>query len=494
MKDATLIFENVTITYPNGFCAARDVRLRVEAGECLALVGESGSGKTTLARAALGLLPKGARIAGSIRVGGTEIIGACEAELRSLRGRVVGFVAQDPFAACDPLSQVKTHVAEAWRAHGMRPPEGAITNKLQSLGIVNAAHVARSFPHQWSGGMLQRAVIAAASAHEPKLIIADEPTSALDSMRADETLRSLRHTKAAILLISHDFNHVATHADRIAVLRAGRLVETSDTQTVLRQPQHPYTVELLNAFSPAHTITPASFAEGALVIEADNLSRIYGHGDAAVRAVRAASLRVSSGEVVGIHGASGCGKSTLLRLLATIESPTSGTIKLGGELATQGGSTRLLTARTRSGYVMPIFQDPVGSLDRRWAIWRTVTEPLTASHHKIRLSRSARREKAREQLAQVGLAKVDLDARPDELSVGQCQRVAIARALVAQPSLIIADEPTSALDTSVAATILRLLADAARKNTAIVIVSHDRQILRAICHRVVEMKDGVLNN
>lgn len=495
MNQPAIKFENVNITYANGFCAARDVSFAIEAGECLAVVGESGSGKTTLARAALGLLPATAKISGSIRVGETEIVGASNRTLRSLRGLVAGFVAQDPFAACNPLARVTTHVAEAWRVHGFEPPENSIVDSLEKLGIENAAIRARKYPHEWSGGMLQRATIAAAAAHRPQLIVADEPTSALDSSRADSILTILRSTGAAVLLVSHDINLVARHANRIAVCFGGQIVEINDAVEVLERPQHPYTISLLNSVPRKGEKLSATVAVSAeIVLDAENLSRVYGHGADSVFAVQRADLQVRRGEIVGIYGDSGSGKSTLLRLLATIETPSSGTIRLGGRAKANGGNENLSSKKARNGFVMPIFQDPISSLDRRWAIWRSVTEPLTAKHRKKRFSKAERRAIARESLAEVGLSEINLDARPFELSVGQCQRVCIARALAAKPALIVADEPTSALDASVSATILRLLAQIAAKGTAIVVVSHDELMLKTLCHRVLQMRRGVLEN
>ncbi len=496
MTRTVISFDDVTITYPNGARAARGVSFDVEEGECLALVGESGSGKTTLARAALGLLPARTRIGGSIRIGGTDVVNADAKTLRALRGLVVGFVAQDPFAACNPLARVRDHVAEAWLAHGMRPPEGAVTERLETLGIRDAGTLARSYPHQWSGGMLQRATIAAAAAHRPQLIVADEPTSALDADRADVTLSALRSTGAAVLLVSHDIRLVGRHADRIAVCYDGRLVEIGEAEAVLRRPQHAYTLALLSSAQRAgDRMSSPVDVNARTMLEAKGVSRVYGHGAKTVRAVVKADFNVRRGEIVGIYGPSGCGKSTLLRVLATIEPPTTGTVSLGGELAatsTTGEPQPAPKIRAARGFVMPIFQDPVSSLERRWAVWRTVTEPLMAKHRSARPSRAKRREIARERLAQVGLGQVDLEARPDELSIGQCQRVAIARALAAEPALIVADEPTSALDASVSATILRLLTEAAERGIAIVIVSHDKPMLHALCQRVLSMRDGVL--
>lgn len=344
--------------------------------------------------------------------------------------------------------------------------------------------------------MLQRATIAAAAAHRPQLIIADEPTSALDASRADSILTILRSTGAAVLLVSHDINLVARHAQRIAVCFGGQIVEINNAAEVLERPQNPYTISLLNAAAPrkSENLFSAVETKAEIVLEAENLSRVYGHGANSVSAVSSADLQVRRGEIVGIYGDSGSGKSTLLRLLATIETPSSGTVSLSSKVITSGKSRHLLSKKVRNGFVMPIFQDPIGSLDHRWAIWRTITEPLMAKHRKKFPSKIERREIARKSLAEVGLSEVNLDAKPFELSVGQCQRVSVARALVAEPKLLVADEPTSALDVSVSATILRLLARIAQKGTAIIIVSHDEPMLNSFCHRVLRMHEGVLSD
>lgn len=486
-----LDFQNVSVTYANGFCAARGISFTVNEGECLAIVGESGSGKTTIAGAALGLLPGDAKISGSIRVLDHEVVGASERILKKLRGLAVGFVAQDPFSAFNPLTRIYNHITEAWLVHALEPPESAIFNSLENLGIKAAEKTSRMYPHQWSGGMLQRATIVAAGAHEPRLIIADEPTSALDANRADEILTALRLTGAAVLLVSHDINLVAKHARRIAVCYKGEIVEIGEVRQIIENPRHSYTIKLIGAAFRKDIPAPID-ERGETVVEAKNASQVYGNGKNRIPAVSNVNLQVRRGEIVGIFGNSGCGKSTLLRLLATIETPFEGEIYLGGELATSGENKKLSSKKSRSGYVVPIFQDPLSSLDRRWAIWRTVTEPLTAKHLTRKLSRETRREIALKVLTEVGLETVDLDAKPSELSVGQCQRVAIARALVAKPALIVADEPTSALDASISKTVLRLLARIAESGTAIVIVSHDELLLNSLCHRVLRMREGVL--
>lgn len=469
-----LRFDNVTITYPNGFCAVREVSFALKAGECLALVGASGCGKTTMAKAVLGLLPRGTKSSGSICVGTTEVLSATEQTLRHLRGLQVGYVAQEPFSACDPLRSVGDHVAEAWRVHGLRPPAGAVDALLTKLGIVASP---TQYPHQWSGGMLQRAVIAAAAAHQPPVIIADEPTSALDAELADITLQTLRLTGAAILLITHDLELAARQADCVAVCQNGQLVESGAATTILTSPQHSYTVTLCQARlqtpQPKYLIADTE----PVLAEARQVSKTWGR----TTAVSEASLTVRRGEIVGISGPSGCGKSTLLRLLAMLEAPSSGSIWLDG-----------LSQPRRDGFVMPIFQDASGSLDQRWPIWRSLTEPLLARHRRHQPTSLERQALAHTHLDAVGLGSIALDTRPTELSVGQCQRVAIARALLAQSRLLLADEPTSALDVTTATEILRLLLQAAEQGAGLVIVSHDQAMLERFCHRVLPMQAGKL--
>lgn len=250
---AALAVSDLHVEYAGGARAVRGVDLAIAPGACLALVGESGCGKTTIGLAVLGLLPDGTRTDGSIRAAGHDVVGASPRTLRALRGLVTGFVAQSPFDACNPLQRVGAHVAEAWRAHGDRPEPDDVAGAIERLDIEKAARAARRWPHQWSGGMLQRASIAAAAARSPALIVADEPTSALDAECSDATLRALRATGAAILLITHDLGLAATHADEIAVCYAGRIVETGAAAGVLERPRHPHTAALLAALPrPGH--------------------------------------------------------------------------------------------------------------------------------------------------------------------------------------------------------------------------------------------------
>lgn len=492
IKPSIITFKKVSIVYANGFQAVRDTSFQVEESECLAIVGESGSGKTTLAKAALGILPKGTLVSGSIKINDTEIVGAKEKTLRKIRGLFAGFVAQEPFSAFNPLFSVFDHVAEAWQVHNLKSEKKLIFDSLENLGIENAAGSSQKYPFEWSGGMLQRAVIAASAAHKPKIIIADEPTSALDSDRADAILTALRETNAAVLLISHDINLVRRYADRIAVFRRGKIVEIGETEQIFENPNHEYTKILLSETS-CDKESEIEKAKTVIVLEAKNLNKIYGKSDSEIHAVRQADLIVKSGEIVGIYGASGSGKSTLLRMLATIETPSGGEVFFEKQLATGGDSVKLFFKKARKGFVMPVFQDPLSSLNKNWAIWRIITEPLNAKHRTKKFSKSEKLEIARKILAEVGLSEVDLNTKPPKLSVGQCQRISIARALTANPKLIAADEPTSALDATTAHIVMKLFREIAEKGTAIIVVSHNEPLLRLFCHRVLQMRDGVLS-
>jgi peptide/nickel transport system ATP-binding protein len=477
-----LQIRGLAVRYGTGPAVLAGLDLDVNEGECLALVGESGCGKTTLARAVLGLLPGHATVTGTIELLGHDISHAPAKSRRALLGRHLGYVAQDPYAACDPLRTVRHHIEEAWRAHGATVPPGVVGERISALGIDAAAIRLRDRPHQWSGGMLQRASISAATVHDPELVLADEPTSALDAELADGVLDAVRRASRGLLLISHDLRLVERHADRIAVLQGGRIVETGRTDAITTAPRHEYSRLLLTAADsirstsrPAEVSRPPSAAPPVVTI--DNASVAYRSGSSTIHALRDASLTIHAGEIVGIAGPSGSGKSTLLRIASGIEEPGAGTVTFGDGQATAS-----------RGYVMPVFQDPVASLDRRWPIWRSITEPATVTR---RLRRQERLEMARDALSQVRLEGLALDRLPGQLSVGQAQRVAIARALIARPALVVADEPTASLDVTTAAEIIDLLRLARTNGVAIALVSHDEALLSAVADRIVRIRAGV---
>lgn len=493
MSETVLEFKDVSVTYPNGFRAVRGVSFNIGKGDCLAIVGESGSGKSTLVKAALGILPAKTKISGSIRFNETEIIGASERTMRQIRGRITGFVAQEPFSAFNPIFSVLDHIKEVWRFHGLKPQSEKIYRSLENAGIENAAEKTAKYPFEWSGGMLQRATITAAAALDPQIIIADEPTSALDADRADLILNDLRSTGATLLLISHDISLVSRYAKKIAIFRNGEIVEIGETASIFESPQHEYTKKLIACNLHDAAQLPET-SDNKIILDAKNLSKNYGTKFSSVSAVKTADITVSSSEMIGICGASGSGKSTLWRMLSMIEAPSSGEIFLENVLASSGESKKLLNDNARKGFIMPIFQDPLDSLDKNWKIWQIITEPLNAKHRTGKFSKSEKIEIARKILAEVGLSEINTDAKPSQLSVGQCQRIAIARALAAQPKLIAADEPTSALDSQTAVVVMKLFREIAARGTAIVIVSHNEPLLKSYCHRVLRMRDGVLEN
>ncbi|GAB3481006.1 ABC transporter ATP-binding protein [Amycolatopsis cihanbeyliensis] len=493
---AALEIRGLSVRYAAGTTALHEVDLRVEQGECVGLVGESGCGKTTLVRAVLGLLPPGTGISGVVSVAGRDVLGAPRAELRALRGRVLGYVGQDPYSACDPLRTVGHHVAEAWLAHRMRPGRAEVAERLGALGIPDPAERAGYHPHQFSGGMLQRATVAAATAHSPPLTIADEPTSALDAMLARDALRTLRRASRSLLLVSHDLRLVAEYADRVVVLHEGVLAEEGTADRVLAVPCSSPARRLVAAApteapeAPEPVDRPAEPAgsgePGAgepVVVSVRDVRRYYGHGGARVRAVDGVSAEIAAGQVLGVVGPSGAGKSTLLRLLGGMERPDSGSVRFAGIEAWPRRRSRPVLPRP--GYVMPVFQDPRGSLDRRWSLWRSITEPLVLARGP--LPAAERKRRARQALEPVGLDGLDVTALPGQLSLGQAQRVALVRALIAEPALIVADEPTASLDSTTAAEIAALLREAADNGIALAVVSHDLARLATYVDRTLEL-------
>ncbi|MBO9474128.1 ABC transporter ATP-binding protein [Shimia sp. R10_1] len=466
---AALICEDLSVRYPGGNTPVRNVSFCVSAGECFALVGGSGAGKSSIARALLGLHGAGAKITGALSLNGQDMSRASADAWRRLRGRGVGFVAQNPWSSCDPLRPVGDHVAEAWRCHGLPVTWQAIAKALTALDIPNVGSRQRQYPHTWSGGMLQRASIAAASALTPPIVIADEPTSALDADRAQKVLDALRALGCAVLLISHDMDLVMRNADRIGVLYQGLLVETDTPEVLLKAPAHQETRRLLGALEP---LPPRQApANPTPLIRLRDVSVAYKRGQ--VQALKPVDLEVGEAEIVGIQGASGSGKSTLLRLVMGLEAPSRGSL----------WRSEALTPR---GALLPIFQDPIGSLVPHWPVWRSVAEPLLAKNQSRRPVKE-RQERALEALNTVGLGSISPDARPSELSVGQCQRVAIARATITQPALIVADEPTSALDSVSIQQVSKLLRQAAEKGTAVLLVSHDKGFLNRMADRTISL-------
>ncbi|HUH53593.1 MAG TPA: ABC transporter ATP-binding protein [Microbacteriaceae bacterium] len=489
--------------------AVQEVDLEINAGETVAVVGESGSGKSTTAMAIIGLLASGGSVSkGSIKLDGVELVGASESKLRKVRGRDIGMVPQDPMSNLNPVSKVGTQVAEALLAHGLatrKNVDDKIIEALANAGIPEPEKRAKQYPHELSGGLRQRVLIAIGLACNPRLLIADEPTSALDvtvqQTILDQLAEMTRNRGTSVLLITHDLGLAAERAERVVVMFRGKVVEQGPAKQILESPKHPYTKSLVKAAPSvaAARLQPAAFTEQSQaaekfattdnLVEMHNLTKVYpirGNKED-FYAVKDVSLEIPRGKTVSIVGESGSGKTTTARMLLKVIEPTSGSILFEGK-----DISKFTKAETRSfrQRVQPIFQDPYSSLNPMFTIERLVGEPL--EFYK-RGSASERRTKVRELLDQVALPSSMMRRYPSELSGGQRQRVAIARALALQPELIVSDEPVSALDVLVQDQILTLLRDLQKEHgLSYLFISHDLAVVRLISDYVCVMKDGAL--
>ncbi|GLY04316.1 ABC transporter ATP-binding protein [Actinoplanes sp. NBRC 101535] len=457
--------------------AVRGVSFRIEPGECVALVGESGSGKSVTARSLAGLAGPGAQVsADRFTVDGRDMRGATGRDWRRLRGRFAGLVLQDALVSLDPLRTVGAEIGEVLRTHGIgerRDRDARVRQLLTDVHVPEPERRARQYPHQLSGGLRQRALIASALAGGPRLLIADEPTTALDATVQAQILTLLAERRAAgetLLLISHDLAVVSRLADRILVMKDGRIVESGTTGVLLSAAGHPYTKELIAAANGRRR--PARTEPGPVVAEATALRKVY--GDRTV--VRDVGVSIRRGEIVGLVGESGSGKTTLAQLLFGLTDPTSGHVRFEGEPFSGIPERARRPIRRRLQFIA---QDPLSAFDPRWTVRRIVGEAL------------GRGESAEPVLARVGLGPEVLDRYPRQLSGGQRQRVAVARAIAPRPSLIICDEPVSALDVSVQAQVLDLLAGIRETDgTALLFISHDLGVIRDIADRVLVLQDG----
>lgn len=497
MTTRLLDIRDLTIAFGQARPAVDSASLEVARGEVVALVGESGSGKSMTARAILGLLPDGAAVRGSIVLDGAELIGAPEADLDRVRGTTVSLIFQEPQSALNPVRRIGWQLREAIRAHrkiSKADARAAAIDLLRQVEIPDPDRRVDYYPHQLSGGQKQRVAIALALAGEPDLLVADEPTTALDVTVQAEILALLdrirRRTGMGILLITHNMGVVAQHADRVVVMRAGRVVETGGVHSVFDAPTHPYTRSLLAAvprLPEQAAVAPPSMPDTDVVLEFDAATVTYParHGSPAFRAVDEVSLTVRRGEVLGLVGESGSGKTTLGRTAVGLVPLTGGRVLVEGHDLGEISARQLRDLRRDVAFVQ---QDPATSLDPRLTIAASVREPLDV--HGVG-SAVDRRRRVLELLEAVRLPVAFADRLPHQLSGGQRQRVALARALALRPKLLIADEPTSALDVSVQAEVLELFTAIQQElGFACLFVSHDLAVVHQVADRVAVLRSG----
>ena len=524
--------------------ASQQINLDLIKGQVLALVGESGSGKSVTAMGALGLLSANALVSGSAVLDcchqNQELVGAAREILDQVRGEHVGVIFQEPTTALDPLFTIGDQIAEAIAIHGegkrkrttarqRRAVRTQVLNALSRAGLGGdqreTERIADSYPHQLSGGQLQRACIALATANHPSVLIADEPTTALDvTVQAEilDLLRQLASEGVAVLLITHDMGVVADVADAVAVMRHGRIIERGDVHTIFASPSHDYTRQLLAAVprlnslrggagSGADTgadVSGAGLAKVAAVnsddaasegdgvasrvgdsaqplVHIENLDVVYRNGRRQVHAVRGVSFDIARGQVLGLVGESGSGKSTIAGTLTGLVPIHSGSVQVDGLEVAGASGRKLRGVRSQTGIV---FQNPASSLNPRRSVGASIGQPLQLHTN---LTNAQRRQRVNELLEAVRLPASMAQRYPHEMSGGQRQRVAIARALALQPQLLIADEPTSALDVSVQAVVLELLASLQHElGFACLFVSHDLAVVEQVASQVVVLRQG----
>ncbi|MDM7831675.1 dipeptide ABC transporter ATP-binding protein [Cellulomonas edaphi] len=504
-SDRLLTVADLAVTYRTrhgDVRAVRDVSLHVDSGETVAVVGESGSGKSTTAAAVVRLLAPAARIErGTIDLLGRDVASASQRELQAVRGLLVGLVPQDPTVSLNPVKRIGEQVAEVLRIHGLADRRVAAVEAVEALrraGLSDPEIRARQYPHELSGGMRQRVLIAIALVAKPRLLVADEPTSALDVTVQRQILDHLdeltSQTSTGVLLITHDLGVAADRADRIVVMSRGRVVETGTPDEVLGAPREAYTKALLAAAPSLRgarrtPVASAPAADAPAALEVRGLVKDFplprSGGGGTLRAVDDVSFRVARGRTLALVGESGSGKSTTARLALRLAEPTAGQVLVGGDDVshTRGSALRALRRQ-----MQVVYQNPYSSLDPRWTVERIVAEPLRAFGVGDRRERAAR---AAELAELVALPASVLRRRPAELSGGQRQRVAIARALSVRPDLVVLDEPVSALDVSVQAQILDLLGELQRElGVTYLFISHDLAVVRQVAHEVVVLQHG----
>jgi peptide/nickel transport system ATP-binding protein len=492
--ESALQLENLNVRFrtPDGEVAAvQDFSLSISRGECVGVVGESGAGKSQAFLAVMGLLAANGRVSGRAAFGTSDLIGLGRRDLDRVRGARIGMVFQDPMTSLTPHIPVGDQVAEPMVRHlgvSWREARSRALGLLQRVHVTDAPQRMTQYPHELSGGMRQRVMIAIALACEPELLIADEPTTALDVTIQAQILSLLAELKRergmGMVLITHDFGAVAGLANRVAVMQAGRIVELDTVAAVMKSPRHPYTQELLRAMPRMdETASPvARSVADSPVLSISGLSVRFG----VLRAVTDVSLDLCAGEALGVVGESGCGKSTLARAALLLLRPTAGRVVWLGRPLESLAARDLKPLRRE---LQIVFQDPLASLDPRMTVGEIVEEPLRV--HRADLGGHDRTLAVAEMLLRVGIAPSLTNRYPHEFSGGQCQRIGIARAMILKPRLLVCDEPVSALDVSIQEQIVTLLADLKREyGMCILFVSHNLAVVRRLCERVLVLYLG----
>ena len=481
----------------NGTPILRDVSLSVNTGEIVAVTGESGSGKSLTVLATMGLLPTRSQTTGTITLEGQDLLTTSEADLCNIRGNNIGMVFQEPMTALNPVQTIGAQVAETILIHGTMSKSDAMARAadvLTRVGLPQDQFPLSRYPHELSGGQRQRVVIAMAIALRPKLLIADEPTTALDVTTQAQILDLLqdlaRDYDMGLLMITHDLAVVSDMADKIVVMRLGKVVEQGETKSLLANMQHAYTKMLFAA--SGHQVELPDLPASDVLLSVKNVVRDYTtprktvFGSKGVfRALNGVSFDIKRGERLGLVGESGCGKSTLTRAILGLEDVQDGEITLEGATVFTGRKPNLAVRRK----MQVVFQDPFGSFNPRHKVARLITEPF----HLLEtpLTQEERQRLINQTLTAVGLDPSDANKYIHQFSGGQRQRIAIARALIIQPDLIVFDEAVSALDVSVRAQILDLLANlSAKYNLTYLFISHDLSVVRTITDRVLVMQRG----
>ena len=501
-----LSVSGLSVSYGRGTAAVEvlhQANLSLERGSTLALVGQSGSGKSTLALAAAGLLPDNGRITGgTVSIGGRDVTGFSRRQWRRLRGTEVGYVPQDPLSSLDPLQTIGRQVGQALRLNSSIAPgkiKAAAAALLDRTGIHDAERRLRSYPHELSGGQLQRVLIAQAIAGAPQLLIADEPTSALDVTVQKTILDLLAELQSdlglAILFITHDLALAGDRSDTLAVLNHGRIAEAGPSAQILAAPADSYTRSL---FADAPALSPHKYAARSAVVSplADaavvvrGLAKRYGNDDGVPAAVEGVSFTVQANSIHALVGESGSGKTTIARVLAGLEGFHDGSVSVGGRDLEREPETVNPHARQ----LQLVYQNPLAALDPKFSVGQCIEEPLRLQPGSRQAwSPGERAARVAAVLDRVGLPAGLLDRRPREISGGQRQRVAVARALILAPEILILDEPTSALDVTVQARIIDLLFDLREEaGLTYLFISHDLSLVRQIADEVSVLAQGRL--